>query len=111
MSTLLRTTIVEARLFLREPIVVFFAVAFAVAGIYAWGYLRGRRDAYHTSALKMLTTFGLVIIIAQIISGDVSAHWVANNQPVTTKYLHYAKANGATEIGTANAWAGIDWRK
>ena len=23
----------------------------------------------------------------------------------------YAKANGAPEIGTANAWAGIDWRK
>lgn len=23
----------------------------------------------------------------------------------------YAKANGATGIGTANAWAGIDWRK
>jgi cytochrome d ubiquinol oxidase subunit I len=67
---------------LHMTLAAYTATAFGLAGIYAWGYLRGRRDAYHTSALKMLTTFGLVIIIAQIISGDVSAHWVANNQPV-----------------------------
>lgn len=25
--------------------------------------------------------------------------------------FHYAKVTGASEIGTANAWAGIDWRR
>ena len=58
------------------------ATAFAVAGVYAWGILRGRNDAYHRSALKIALAVGGVIAVLQPISGDLSARWVAENQPV-----------------------------
>ena len=58
------------------------ATTFGVAGVYAFGYLRGRRDAYHLSALKIAMGLGMVVSILQAISGDISAHWVAQNQPV-----------------------------
>jgi cytochrome d ubiquinol oxidase subunit I len=67
---------------LHMTLAAYTATAFALAGIYAFGYLRGRRDAYHASALKLTVTLGLVLSISQAISGDHSAHWVANNQPV-----------------------------
>ncbi len=57
------------------------ASAFALAGVYAAGALRGRRDAYHRSAM----TIGMVIAAAsaclQIVTGDVSAREVARDQP------------------------------
>jgi cytochrome d ubiquinol oxidase subunit I len=87
---------------LHMTLAAYTATAFGLAGVYAWGYLRGRRDAYHTSALKMLVTFGVVIIIAQIVSGDVSAHWVANNQPVKFAALEgqfETERNAALTIG------------
>jgi cytochrome d ubiquinol oxidase subunit I len=67
---------------LHMTLAAYTATAFGLAGLYAFGYLRGRRDAYHTSALKLAVTLGLALSIAQAISGDISAEWVANNQPV-----------------------------
>ncbi len=67
---------------LHMTLAAYTATAFGLAGIYAFGYLRGQRDAYHTSALRLTVTFGLALAIAQAVSGDISAHWVANNQPV-----------------------------
>lgn len=67
---------------LHMTLAAYTATAFGLAGIYAFGYLRGRKDAYHTRALKLAVTFGLVLAISQAISGDLSARWVADNQPV-----------------------------
>ncbi len=67
---------------LHMSLAAYTSTAFGVAGVYAFGYLRGRRDRYHLSAMKLAVTLGLAFSIAQAISGDISAHWVANNQPV-----------------------------
>jgi cytochrome d ubiquinol oxidase subunit I len=67
---------------LHMTLAAYTATAFGVAGVYAWGILRGHRDAYHLSALKIVMGLGLVVSILQAISGDISAHWVAQNQPV-----------------------------
>jgi cytochrome d ubiquinol oxidase subunit I len=63
-------------------IAAYTATAFGVAGVYAWGLLRGRRDAYHVSAVKIAVGLGLIVSVLQAISGDISAKWVAENQPV-----------------------------
>jgi cytochrome d ubiquinol oxidase subunit I len=66
---------------LHMSLAAYTATAFGVAGVYAWGILRGRRDAYHLSALKIAMGIGVVVSILQAISGDLSARWVAENQP------------------------------
>ena len=43
---------------------------------------------------------------AAIMSGPMK--WLAAYK---LQLFSYAKATGATDIGTANAWAGIDWRR
>ncbi|SBW18899.1 cytochrome bd ubiquinol oxidase subunit I [Candidatus Protofrankia californiensis] len=54
----------------------------AVAGVYAVGMLRGRRDAYHRRGLRV----GLVTVLAcaplQLIVGDWASRVVAKQQPV-----------------------------
>jgi cytochrome d ubiquinol oxidase subunit I len=67
---------------LHMTLAAYTATAFGVAGVYAFGYLRGRQDTYHQSAIKLAVSLGLVLAIAQAISGDISARWVAENQPV-----------------------------
>lgn len=67
---------------LHMTLAAYTATAFGLAGIYAFGYLRGRQDNYHLSAIRLAVGLGLVLAIAQAISGDISARWVAENQPV-----------------------------
>jgi cytochrome bd ubiquinol oxidase subunit I len=67
---------------LHMTLAAYTATAFGVAGIYAWGMLHGKRDTYHRSALKIAMGLGVIVSILQAISGDISAHWVAQNQPV-----------------------------
>jgi cytochrome d ubiquinol oxidase subunit I len=62
-------------------IAAYVATAFGVAGVYAWGILRGRRDRYHLNALKIALGLGVMMAILQAVSGDISAKWVAENQP------------------------------
>lgn len=89
---------------LHMTLAAYTATAFGLAGIYAFGYLRGRRDAYHTSALKMLVAFGLILSISQAISGDISARWVAENQPVK-----FAALEGQFETETGAAFTIGGW--
>jgi cytochrome bd ubiquinol oxidase subunit I len=67
---------------LHMSLAAFEATAFAVAGIYAFGFLRGRGDQYHRAALTVSLAIGVIIALLQPISGDLSARWVAENQPV-----------------------------
>jgi cytochrome d ubiquinol oxidase subunit I len=66
---------------LHMTLAAYTATSFAVAGVYAFGILRGRRDTYHLSALKIAMGIGVVVAILQAVSGDISARWVAENQP------------------------------
>jgi cytochrome d ubiquinol oxidase subunit I len=59
----------------------YIAVGFAVAGVYALGILRGRRDDYHRSGLRLAVTLGAVCAVLQLLSGDALARTTAACQP------------------------------
>ena len=59
----------------------YIATGFAAAGVYALGMLRGRRDAYHRSALRIALVVGGFAAMLQPVSGDLSARMVARLQP------------------------------
>lgn len=59
----------------------YIAVGFAIAGIYALGMIRGRKDAYHRSAISIALVVAACAALAQVVSGDVSARAVARYQP------------------------------
>jgi cytochrome d ubiquinol oxidase subunit I len=59
----------------------YVATGFALAGIYALAMLRGDRSEYNRRALILALAVGAVTIPLQIVSGDLSAKFVAENQP------------------------------
>ncbi len=82
----------------------YIATAFGVAGVYALGLLRGRRDAYHRSGLAIALALGLVATVLQPISGDISARRVERTQPVK---LAAAEALFQTQRGAPLLIGGI----
>ncbi len=59
----------------------YVVAGFTVAGVYAVGMLRGRRDRYHRIGLLIPLTVGAVAIPLQIAMGDVIARYVFNAEP------------------------------
>ena len=59
----------------------YIATGLVVAGLYAWGILRGRDDPYHRAGLTIAIALSAIFAPLQLISGDISARWVAENQP------------------------------
>jgi cytochrome d ubiquinol oxidase subunit I len=59
----------------------YIATGFAVAGVYALGMLRGRRDAYHRSGLGIALTLATITAVLQPLSGDWSAREMVEYQP------------------------------
>lgn len=55
--------------------------SFAVAGVYAWGVLKGRVDSMRRSALAITLVVGLASAIVMPLTGDISAKSVARRQP------------------------------
>ncbi len=66
---------------LHSSLACYIATGFAAAGVYALGMLRGRRDDYHRSGLRIALWVGGVAALLQPLSGDVSARAVARMQP------------------------------
>jgi cytochrome d ubiquinol oxidase subunit I len=66
---------------LHSTLSCYMAVAFAVAAVYAFAWLGGRRDAYHRSAIVIALAIGAVAAVAQPISGDLLAKFVYRTQP------------------------------
>ncbi|MCB0721914.1 MAG: cytochrome ubiquinol oxidase subunit I [Ignavibacteriae bacterium] len=60
----------------------FVATAFAVAGIHAFLLIRNPGHELHKRALKIAMMFAAVFALLQPISGDLSAKFVARNQPL-----------------------------
>lgn len=60
----------------------YIAVGFAVAGVYALGTLRGRRDAYHRSALTIAMVLATITALLQPISGDLNGRMSRQYQPI-----------------------------
>ena len=82
---------------LHSSLSCYVATGFAVAGVYAVGMLRGRRDAYHRSGLGIAMAVGAATAVLQPLSGDVSARAVAEYQPakLAAAEAHFETARGA----------------
>ncbi len=60
----------------------FLVAGFIVAGVYAWDWLKGRRDKYMRAAMVVPLTFACLIAPVQLIVGDWAARTVAEDQPL-----------------------------
>jgi len=60
----------------------YMVVGFLTAGLYAWGWLRGRRGRYERMALVIPLTVAALASPVQIVVGDWAGREVAKNQPV-----------------------------
>lgn len=95
---------------LHSSLSCYIATGFAVAGVYAMGMLRGRRDAYHRAALAIAMTVGTVTAAVQPLSGDLSARRMAEYQPAKLAAMeaHFETMEGAPLI--IGGWPDIDQR-
>jgi cytochrome d ubiquinol oxidase subunit I len=60
----------------------YLVCGFIVAGVYAFAWLRGRRDHYHRTALVVTLAFASLCAPVQVIVGDWAGREVANRQPL-----------------------------
>src|SRR2546430_1438926 len=60
----------------------YVATGFAVAAIYAFAFLRGKRSEYYRKGLMVGMLLAVIATPLQIISGDFNARYLANYQPV-----------------------------
>jgi cytochrome d ubiquinol oxidase subunit I len=96
---------------LHMVLAAYIATGLSVAGLYAWGMLRGRRDAYHRTGLTLAMALAGIFIPLQLISGDISARWVADNQPLKLAAL---EAQFETEAGAGlsiGGWPDVEARQ
>lgn len=93
------------------------AVGFAVAGVYAFAMLRGKRDAYHRAALGLALALGTSTAILQAASGDVLAKFVAKYEPVKLAAMEAVyeggrgvpfTIGGIPDRATETVWFGIE---
>src|SRR6195952_2833663 len=60
----------------------YIVCGFIVAGVYAFAWLRGRRDHYHRTALVVTLAFASLAAPVQVVVGDWAARTIAVTQPV-----------------------------
>src|SRR3954447_1579740 len=60
----------------------YIVAGFIVASVYAFAWLRGKRDHYHRTALVVTLSFACLAAPVQVIVGDWAARTVAKEQPV-----------------------------
>jgi cytochrome d ubiquinol oxidase subunit I len=60
----------------------YIVAGFVVAAIYARGWLKGRRDLYHRTALAVTLGFAGLAAPVQVVVGDWAGRQVAENQPM-----------------------------
>src|SRR3954469_568956 len=60
----------------------YIVAGFIVAGVYAFAWLRGRRDHYHRTALVVTLAFASLAAPVQVVVGDWAARTIAETQPV-----------------------------
>jgi cytochrome d ubiquinol oxidase subunit I len=60
----------------------YIVAGFLVASVYAVGWLKGRRDRYHRTALVVTLSFAALAAPIQVVVGDWAGRQVAESQPV-----------------------------
>jgi cytochrome bd ubiquinol oxidase subunit I len=67
----------------------YMVTGFAVAGVYAAGILRGRRDRYHYTGFALGFVPAAILTPFQIFVGDTAARAIAHDQPVKFASMEY----------------------
>src|ERR1700733_12484962 len=67
----------------------YMVTAFLIAGVYAVGLLRGRRDRYHRLGFAIPFTLAGMAAPLQVMMGDIIARFIAQNQPVKFAAMEY----------------------
>ncbi len=67
----------------------YMVTGFTVAGVYAAGILRGRRDRYHYTGFAIPFVTAAIITPFQIFVGDTAARAIAHDQPVKFAAMEY----------------------
>jgi len=82
---------------LHMTLAAYAATGLGVAGVHAIMILRGNVTAFHRNALAVALAVGAPAAILQPISGDISARYVAREQPVKLAALeaHFTTQRGA----------------
>src|SRR6516165_6923396 len=70
----------------------YMVTGFTVAGVYAAGILRGRRDRYHYTGFALGFVPAAVLTPFQIFVGDTAARAIAHDQPVKFAAMEYVSA-------------------
>lgn len=71
-----------AHTFVHMTLAAYMVAGFVVAGVYARGWLRGRRDRVQRMAVLIPLGFACAAAPAQLVVGDWAGRMVAENQPV-----------------------------
>lgn len=85
-------------------IAAYMVVGFVVAGIYAWGWLRGRRDRYHRVGFVVAFTVAALAAPVQLLVGDWAAREVAIHQPVKLAAMEGLSETTAGAPFTIGGW-------
>jgi cytochrome bd ubiquinol oxidase subunit I len=67
----------------------YLVAGFTVAGVYAAGILRGRRDRYHYTGFALGFVPAALLTPLQILVGDTAARAIAHDQPVKFAAMEY----------------------
>jgi cytochrome bd ubiquinol oxidase subunit I len=67
----------------------YMVTGFTVAGVYAAGIVRGRRDRYHYTGFAIPFVLAAVLTPFQIFVGDTAARAIAHDQPVKFAAMEY----------------------
>jgi cytochrome d ubiquinol oxidase subunit I len=67
----------------------YMVTGFTVAGVYAAGILRGRRDRYHYTGFALGFVPAAILTPFQILVGDTAARAIAHDQPVKFAAMEY----------------------
>lgn len=60
----------------------YLVAGFGLASVYAFAWLRGKRDRYHRLGFLVPFTFAAVFALPQVVVGDWAARFLAEKQPV-----------------------------
>ena len=72
---------------------------FAVAGIHAWMLRRDRDSSFHRAALHLALLVAVPAALLQLVSGDISAKFVAEYQPAKRLKLMTSKSANPIRFG------------
>jgi cytochrome d ubiquinol oxidase subunit I len=80
----------------------YMVTGFIIAGVYAVGLLRGRRDHYHRLGFGIPFAWAGILTPLQVMMGDIIARFIASNQPVKFAAMEYV----STTMRDAPEWLG-----